>query len=304
MSSSPSKPPTRTLDVIASLADNPAALVQAGELVDLRFPVGSHLSLRGAKLFCLLVQAAGVRIVAPEEHRLTLASLNTTFHVSVPELVELVDELHGTIIKLQLKDAQGRRFTKTGPILADVEREDEDQAQAELRFTFGPALRKAISNSTHWAVLSRRAVLTFTSRYALRLYTIMSLRTGLRRVSQEFTLDDLRELLGVPPGKLTRWQSIKQKVLEPALAEVNHLSGFQVAYRPLKRGRAVVGVSLAWAVKDEPGRVEALKELERPKVGRRARREDGTDRIVTKDDQEREALVQALDALPPPPRLI
>jgi len=251
------------------------------------------MSLRGGKLFHLLIQMAGVRITDQIQHKVTLSSLNETFHSSVSELEELVEELHTTTLRLHLTDSNGRRFTKSGPLLSDVEREDENQNQAELRFEFSPAMRKAISNSTHWAVISRRAVMSFESRYALRLYTLLCLRSGLRKVSEEFNLDDLRELLGVPEGKLARWQDLKTWAIEPAIAEVSHLSGIHATYSPLRRGRRVVGINLAWGVKDEAGRVEALKELDRPKVGRKARR---TGTVETIEGVERAQLAEDLAA--------
>jgi plasmid replication initiation protein len=229
---------------------------------------------------------------------MTLSALNETFHTSVAELVELIEELHTTTLRLRLTDSKGRRYTKSGPLLSDVEQEDDDQVQAEIRFEFSPAMRKAISNSTHWAVVSRRAVMAFESRYALRLYTIMSLRAGLRNTSELFSLDDLRELLGVPHGKLSRWQDLKQWAVEPAIAEVNHLSGITINYIPRKQGRKIVGVELVWGVKNEADRIEALRELERPRVGRQARR-TGTVETVTVDrgeDLERAKLSDDLAA--------
>jgi hypothetical protein len=110
---------------------------------------------------------------------------------------ELIDELHTTTLRLKLTDAKGRRYTKSGPLLSDVEREDDDQAQAELGFEFSPAMRRVIANSTHWAVISRRAVMAFESRYALRLYTVLSLRAGLRKAAEEFTVEDLSSTLYV-----------------------------------------------------------------------------------------------------------
>lgn len=290
------QPPTltRTIAVIARQEGNLEAIVQAGELIDLRFPAGSQLSLRGAKLFALLVQGAGARIVEPVQHKLPLASLNTTLHRSIPELVELVNELHGTIIQVHLQDAQGRRFTKSGPILSDVEREDEDQGQAELRFEFSPTLRKVIANSLHWAIMSRRAVLAFSSRYALRLYMVLSLRTNRHQATQDFRLDDLRQLLGVPAGKLLRWADLRRKVLDPSVAEVNHLSGFGAGYTPIKLGRVVVGVTLVWWRKPEAERIDALKELDRPKVGRKARRLTLAEQVAVEEGEAREALLRDL----------
>ena len=293
-----SKPPPRTLDAISSFSDDPDAIVQAGEVVEMRFPSGGRMSLRGGKLFHLLIQIAGVKIIDGTQHRVPIAALNEAFHVSANEMEELIDELHTTTLKLKLTDAKGRRYTKSGPLLSDVEREDDDQAQAELRFEFSSAMRKVIANSTHWAVISRRAVMAFESRYALRLYTILSLRAGLRKASEEFTVEDLRELLGVPSGKLKRWQDLKTWAIEPAISEVNHLSGLKVAYRPLKRGRRIVGISLAWGVKAGTERVEAIKELDRPKVGRTARRKGTVEEVMASDDRDRATLAEALAAAP------
>ena len=292
MPDEPSRP--TTLKAIASRQDVPDDIVEAGEMVDMRFPHGGRMTLRGAKLFHLLVQAAGVRIADPVQHRITLAALNETFHVAIPELEQLIDELHTTTLRLQLTDSKGRRFTKTGPILSDVEREDELQAQAEIRYEFSPSMRKVIANSTHWAVISRRAVLAFESKYALRLYAILELRSGLRKASEAFAVDDLREMLGVPAGKLPRWQDFKRRALDPALAEINQLAGFHAGYVPITRGRRVVGVTLTWGRKDESARIQAMKELDRPKVGRRARRSGEFEQIVEGEDCLRENLARSL----------
>ena len=292
----PAAAPPRTLDAVRNMRGDPDAIVEAGELVDMRFPLGGRMSLRGGKLFHLLVQAAGVDVAEDVTHRITLASLNETFHVAVPELIELIDELHTTTLKLKLTDSKGRRYTKSGPILSDVEREEEDEAQAEVRFQFSPTLRKAIANSSHWAVISKRAVLAFESRYSLRLYTVLSLRAGLRKTSEDFTTDDLRELLGVPAGKLSRWQDLKTWALDPALAEVNQLAGFHAGFVPIKRGRRIVGVTLTWGLKDHAARVETIKELDRPKVGRKARRQGAAETLVEAEGHERETLALALGA--------
>lgn len=290
----PQKPRATTLDAIRTMRGDPDAIVEAGEVVDMRFPAGGRMSLRGGKLFHLLIQAAGVEIAEATSHRVTLAALNETFHVSIPELVELIDELHTTTLKLKLTDAKGRKYTKSGPILSDMEREDEDQGQAELRFEFSPTLRRAIANSNHWAVISKRAVLAFDSRYSLRLYTVLSLRAGLRKTSEEFTVEELREMLGVPVGKLTDWKSLRRRAIEPALAEINQLAGFHAGFVPLTRGRKIVSVRLTWGLKDHTARIEAMKELERPKVGRKERREGRVEELAQAEDWQREELATAL----------
>jgi plasmid replication initiation protein len=133
-------------------------------------------------------------------------------------------------------------------------------------------------------------VLSFESRYSLRLYLFVSLRANLRKVSEDMSLDDLRDMLGVPINALPRWQDVKRRALDPAVAEINHVAGFNAAYEPIKRGRRIVGVRLAWGLKDRAELVKAQRELDRPRVGRTARR----DGVVETIAQERHRLAESL----------
>ena len=49
-----------------------------------------------------------------------------------------------------------------------------------------------------------------------------------------------------------------------------------------------------WGVKAHDDRVAAMKELERPKVGRKSRRDGTTDDLVASDDMARVELAEAL----------
>jgi hypothetical protein len=283
-----------TLDAVRMHRSDPDAIVAAGEIADMRFASGDALSLRAAKLFCLLVQEAGITVADQVQHRIPYAVLNDTFHKSRDELAEAVMELHSTIVSVQLVSRQGRAYVKSGPILSDVERELDSLDDAEIRFEFSPAMRRVIADSTHWAAVSRRAVLAFESKYSLRFYLHIGLRVNRRQTSEELTLDDLRKILGVSAGKLDNWQHLKSRALDPAVAEINQLAGFTSAYTPLKRGRRVVGIRLAWGTKATPDLIETQRELDRPRVGRTARR----DGLVQTIAQERAALAESLANAP------
>jgi len=283
-----------TLDAVRMNRADADAVVTAGELVELRFVSGNTLSLRAAKLFVLLIQQAGIAVADQVQHRVPYSVLNETFHRSRDELAEAVQELHSTVVSVQLVSRQGRPYAKSGPILSDVEREPDSLDDAEIRFEFSPTLRRVIADSTHWATVSRRAVLSFESRYSLALYLWLSLRANLRKTAEDVSLDDLRALLGVPSGKLDNWQHLKSRALEPALAEVNQLAGFHAQYAPLKQGRRVAGVRIAWGLKDRAELVKAARELDRPRVGRKARRAGLVETIA----QERRRIAESLAAAP------
>lgn len=274
--------------MIRALTDResrPDDLVASGPVVNLRFRRNQKaLSLRAGKLFHLLVKKAGARLTDETKHTIRLAELWEGNHMRSADIVETVRELQTTLVEITMsKPAKGggapHLVTISGPMLDHVVRDHEDTG--ELVFRFSETMRQIMEDSDHWAVISKRAVLAFESRYSLRLYEIISLRSGLEhKVSEVFTLEDLRLRLGVPDGRLDRWDMLKRKALEPAIAEVNQLSAFSVSYEPIKRGRSVAAVRLSWGEKDARGRQAAKKELDQPRAGRRARRE-GTVEEVT-----------------------
>lgn len=281
------------LDAVKMNRADPDAIIAAGELVDMRFVGGNSLSLRAAKLFCLLIQEAGVRVADQVQHRIPYAVLNETFHRARDELAEAVMELHSTVMSVKLVSRQGRAYVKSGPILSDVEREPDSLDDAEIRFEFSPTLRRVIADSTHWASLSRRAVLAFESKYSLRLYLYLSKRANLRKTSEELSLDELRDILGLPHDRLSRWQDVRRFALDVAVAEISHLAGFHAAYVPMKRGRRVVGVRFVWGLKDRAELIQAEQELERPRVGRAARRAGLVETVAEERHRIAESLANA-----------
>lgn len=270
-----------TLQALEATDTDPDKLIAAGEVLDLRFHYGKKaraLSLRASKLLHLLVNVAGKDACADKVHGVPIASLNFP-HLSLDEFVETCRELIATTVRLDV-NVKGRKAVKVGPLLADVER-DIDEATGELRFQLSPVLRLVLARSHHWAALSRQATLAFESRYSLRLYEILSIRKGLdHRTTEVFSLEDLRARLGVPQGKLDRWIHLRQKALDPAIAEINQLTGLKADYEPIKERRSVVAVKLVWGEKPAPGRKAAATELDRPRVGRKARRADTVETIV------------------------
>lgn len=286
----------KTLTVLSDRRAMVDEIVAAGEVLDMRFQDGkTGLSLHAAKLLHSLVAAAGGDAGLAKVHTVTLARLNEQHHRSKEELLETARELFGVSIRLEMLNSKGKKSTKIGPLLSDVER-DED-ADGELRYELSPILRMVMKNSNHWAVLSRKAVMAFQSRYSLRLYELVSLRVGLDHVhSEELSVDDVRSVFGVPKGKLMRWPDLRRYVIELAITEVSHLTGLAVKYEPVKRGRTVIGIKLIWREKNAKARADAALELDRSSVGRAARR-DGTAEEILPDQQGSGELTEALRSL-------
>lgn len=287
---------TKTLDVIAAVKGKDEVVI-AGEVAEIHFPKGSGLSLLATKLFVQLLDVASTRICEPTEHRVAIAALNWA-HRDAAEIEETVRELQRTIIEVTVDTGRGKR-RKSGQILTDVER-DVDAGTGELVWEFSKTFRSVVRNSTHWAAISARAVLLMEGKYSPWLYQLVALHAGRREISRDWPLEELRGRLGATAPSLRRWQDFKRYVLEPAVAEVNHLTGVRVEWQPVKRGRQVVGVRLACWRKERSEIAAAAAELDRPRAGRKARREGTVEELAAEQRAMRQLLEAELASLPVP----
>lgn len=262
----------------ASLPDD---IVASGPQIEMIFRRGQKtLSLRAQKIWHLLVKKAGVRLGDETLHRMPISELYEVGHMPQAARVEAMRELQTTLVEVVSTREGGKQRIELSGLLSYVARDVEEGGIIE--WEFGRALRAVFANSDHWAILSKRAVMAFESRYSLRLYEIIALRSGLdHKTSEIFDLETFRDRLGVPVGKLIEWSFFRRFAIEPAIAEVNHLAGFTVSYEPIKRGRSVVAVKLSWGEKSAPARKAAKRELDGSKVGRKARRAGAAETIVT-----------------------
>ena len=147
-----------------------------------------------------------------------------------------------------------------------------DTGEITVRWWFGGLFKKLAEDSNHWAIIDRQTVFNLRSKYSILLFQHISSLVNLNhKVSQIFTIKEIRGMLGVPEAKLSTWNNLNQMAIKPAVAEVNHLARFTVKATPIKDGRHVDAVRISWEVKPDIQPVKA--ELDRPNTGRKARRE-------------------------------
>jgi plasmid replication initiation protein len=138
-----------------------------------------------------------------------------------------------------------------------------------------------MQGSDYYAQINRGTLLAFESRYAVTLYERGCLLAGRRDPRWRGPVEELREVMGVPAGRYRDWTNIRQKVLEPACAEVNQIADFVASWRVEHGPRnKVVAVELWFRPKTQAGRDAAAAELDRSRVGRKARRAGAVETIV------------------------
>lgn len=131
-----------------------------------------------------------------------------------------------------------------------------------LTYQFDPRLVALLSDSHIFAKLQLDVIRAVSSKYALALYELIAKRARLSFVHSEvFELDHFRALIGVPTGKLDTYSNLLKFAITPAFEEVNKLADFHVAFEPIKVGRKVEKIKVAWAIKDVAAQKKAYSAL-------------------------------------------
>lgn len=274
-------------------------VVKAGELVEARFAKGASPSAAARKMLALLIQKAAGDAWKPGPHTILKRELRGS-HKGNERLDDAFDELQGTLLRIEVTAPDGRAAALVAPVVAYRIEHLEDDDKARVWWEFSEPARRAMQGSDHYAAMNRAALLAFESRYSVTLYERGALLAGRRDARWRGTVGELREVLGVPTNSYLGWGGIRQKVLEPACAEVNQLAEFACGWKVEQGPRnKVLAVELWFRPKDQAERTATERELDETRDGRKARRESqGTPSRL------RPSLVRAMDALcegrPPP----
>jgi len=203
-------------------------------------------------------------------HRISKAVLRGS-HESNDRLNKAFDTLMGAWARIQYKHHKtGEEKTLRVHLIGS--NAEEKQEQGYFYWTFPSELVAIFENSRIWAKIKSQIMYSLSSKYSLRLYEMVARRIGMHKQYEEFGVDKLRTLMGVPKGKLKRFADLNQHCLKPALAEVNQLSDFNVGISMVKRGRTVEKLLVNWSHKDAEAIRAAADERERSSIGRSARR--------------------------------
>lgn len=255
-------PTFRSLDVRPT--EN--SIIKPGELVDVIEM--TPLTLADRRIYNQLIAHAWDRIDQPVEHVIAKRDLRGNHSVN-DRVGESIERLMAAIVKVRVIRNGKAEIERVQLLGGNAEQEHPD---GMVRYEFPGKLRRIIKESTIFARLQKEVMFALSSKYALALYEMVQKRGNMSmRFSENFQLSEIRELLGIPKGKLPLWGNLYQRALEPAAREVSDLSDFIVEIAPVKEGRKVTGCQLTWHRKDSEGLGLLARELERSKVGRKAR---------------------------------
>lgn len=244
----------------------PGEMVKPGELIDIKEI--SPLTLTDRRIYNLLIANAWERITEPVEHVIEKSDLRGT-HNGNERIEDSIRRLMSAIAEVKII-RDGKVAIKRVQLLGgNVEQEGE---RGRLYYTFPKQLIEIVKESEVFGRLKTQIMYCFKSKYALALYEIVQKRVGLKfKQAENFTVEELRSLLGVPKDKLTRFPDFNKYALQPALREVNALSEHHVTVGMIKNGKRVEQLMLMWREKSAEEKRQVFREIERCSVGRAAR---------------------------------
>ena len=253
----------RTLDVRPHLseASKPSELIQ----------IKGHqrLSLNARRAITLLWHNAhrqGIR--AGQDYVIEIDDLKPDGHKGYEMVDEAIMALMRTILTVRLPDGGTRRVQ----LLGGNDIDDPFRESGVLHYSFDKRVISILENSTIWCKIDLPIIMILTSRYTISLYENIAQLAGLtRKCSQAFSLQEFRDVLGVENEKYQSFGALNKHIIKPAVQEINALASFTITLVPEKTGKKVTTIHIKWRTKTDEEIREAWREVDRPRVGRKAR---------------------------------
>jgi len=203
----------------------------------------------------------------------SLAELNKTTHNGLDRVRESLERLMKVTLAVTYDTENGPETLLTG-VFDYFIIPQKGSPGATLKFSISAPLRAILSRSGRWGRIKAEVVHAMSSKYAIALYELVRLRAGLRgTMTETFTYDRFRALLGVPVGTYAAGKDFQKFVIDPAVLEVNGLSemGCKIELVRVHSRAPISKVMLAWWDKEPHEQRPAIQELNRSKLGRKAR---------------------------------
>ena len=247
---------------------------KAGEMIQLRS--SAKLTLHDRRVLNLLVEHAGSQIADDCQHTIPISHLRSPEHKGGEMVRDSIVKLMTTLVEVPTVDTNGNAATLRTTLLASTTTtDDESKPDGVVTYRFSKEMCDILIHSRYWGRIKSFVIFAFTSKYALTLYEHLCLRRNLDKTEQEFDVDTFRDMLGIPKGKLKGFPQMKQSAINPAVEEINALSEFIVNIHPVRKGGQqrgkLLGFRVEWETKEPEAWKVVLDELQRPKVGRKAR---------------------------------
>ncbi|GBC84460.1 hypothetical protein HRbin11_00889 [bacterium HR11] len=116
-----------------------------------------------------------------------------------------------------------------------------------VRFELAERLRQVLLHPRMYAPLDLGVLRGLRGKYAIALYELARDYVGAQ--IPEMSLDEFRKLMGLAPHEYSRFDNLLQRVLEPAVREVNEVTDLELSYTLFRDPRTRRWASIRFSVR-------------------------------------------------------
>jgi hypothetical protein len=207
--------------------------------------VTGNFTERDRKLWSFLVSAVWDDLLTKRYHEIKVAKINAIFEAlsgdtSSGWIWESARRLSKTVVEWE-EGPDSRRLVAISNLI-NAKTTKDARITGVLWFEIPTLLSEVIRKPYHFSRLRIHFMLGLSGKYAVTLYMLLESVANLQTPILDAKLDQLRQWLKVPDGKLTDWYDLKRRAIEPAIRQINAnpiVAGFSVKTEEIKEGRAV-----------------------------------------------------------------
>lgn len=261
------------------LSNPEKSIIKPQELIDI--VEMAPLTLNDRRIFNLLLGHAWNNIHTTHKHTIHRHDLVKYVDSKNQDISLCLRRLMAAIVQIKIpKNRNGEEAIRQ---IALIGANEIETSGSQITYSFPPELVKIIENTEVFARIHTDVMFQLSSKYSLALYEFIQKRGNLKHINYELiSVEELRGLFGVPDKKLKAFGHLNDKAIKPAVKEVSFLSEFEIEAEPIKKGRNVTHIKFMWKRKTDIGKqISSVEELERSKIGRKARLNNDVAQIIT-----------------------
>jgi hypothetical protein len=178
-----------------------------------------------------------------EEHSMRVQLLMHTLEFRSKNedyLKEALEALVGCTVQWNVLNKDGEYVWGVTTLLAQAKIE-----RGVCTYAYSPEMRRRLHNPSMYARLSLSMQNKFESKHSQALWELSADYLGAGReegVTPVIPLEVFRNLMGIPEGEYREFMRLNEKVIKPAIAEINKVSDFRVTVDYHRQGRKVVAL--------------------------------------------------------------
>jgi hypothetical protein len=205
--------------------------------------VQNNMTLLQRRAWNILLANAYDELPTEERHQIGVHDLMRVldFHSKNDDYLKVaLEALVGCKVKWNVLDKDGTAVWGVAALLAEAVIKE-----GVCTYAYGPTFRKLLYNPRMYARVCLSLQNKFDSKHALALWELCIDYLGGERDYGEtpfISLEQFRELMGITEGMYPTFKRLSEKVINPAIAEINRLSDFRVTVDYQRQSRKVAAL--------------------------------------------------------------